>query len=87
MFPMMRDPGRKVSESDAELLKSIAVPPVPMMVPELTRVEPKPKPTMPVSPLIVPELVMLAASAAMPMPPVPVAEMVPELLTLAVMRR
>jgi len=36
IFPMMREPGGKDSESDAESPKSIAVPPVPMMAPHLT---------------------------------------------------
>src|SRR5450755_825289 len=83
MFPMMREPGRKARESDKEKWKSIAVPPVPMMLPELMRVAPI-SANMPTTPLIVPELVTLAASPTMPKLPAPVAEMVPELMTLAV---
>src|SRR5450631_1121095 len=86
MFPTMREPGRKVRESDPEKWKSIAVPPVPMMLPELMRVAPI-SADMPVSALIVPELVTLAASPTMPKLPAPVAEMVPELMTLAVSAR
>jgi hypothetical protein len=37
--PMTSEPGRRVRLSAEDALKLMAVPPVPMMVPELTRVE------------------------------------------------
>jgi hypothetical protein len=37
----MREPGRKVRLSEKDWLKSIAVPPVPMMLPEFTNVDPE----------------------------------------------
>ena len=83
--PMTREPGRKVSVSWFELLKSMAVPAVPMIVPELTRVDPTPLTfaNIPVPAEMVPELLTLAVTAMMPTPPRP-PEIVPELLTLAV---
>ena len=76
--PTMREPDSRVSVSALGDKKS-AVPPVPMMVPELITSALK-LATMPTAPDMVPELFTLAVAAWMPNPP----EMVPELVTLAV---
>src|SRR5262249_2144490 len=100
--PPMRVPGRKVSMSVFDVLKLIAVPPVPMIAPEFTRVDEAPA-RMPVAPGKVTELLTFAVAALMAkIPPEMVAEllrfavaalmpmfppeMVPELLTFAMLR-
>jgi len=80
--PCMIDPGRKVRLSECDALKSIAVPPRPMMAPELSRVDGA-NAVMPVPPVMVPELITLAVVTKMPEPEGP-PEMIPELATLAV---
>ena len=78
-----------VSEFESEAEKSIAVPPVPMMVPALTRFVPSPAPPVtntPVWPTIRPVLVILAWALTRLLcrsPPVDVAEIEPELLIVA----